>query len=268
MNLLIAAWLLLSFWLPVTQNQGNPGQGISVAIQAEPGTEAAQLTITITNATNAPVKLEFPTSEFYEVVVLDNSGSEVYSSSKGKAFLQAFQYITIPPGGSKQWKEAWNYSADGIRVPAGLYKATVNVKAVKLSGKPVDPQGMEASIDIKVPGKERDSRSEAPGENTVFHEINVTGSNGSYTVTGKARPRTGEFFYTVEDGHNQLIKEMKVVSGSKYPDWAEFELKLTIPAKQLPKNGTLILNLYEKTAGGSITGEPVAIVLQQFRGTN
>ncbi|WP_052342779.1 BsuPI-related putative proteinase inhibitor [Bacillus sp. EB01] len=268
MNLLIASWLLLSAWIPVIQNQENPEPGVTVSIQADPGAEAAQFRIILFNPTDRPAKLEFPTSEFYEVVVLDKNGSEVYSSSKGKAFLQAFQYVTVPAGGTKEWKDAWNYSADGIRVPEGLYKAAVHIKAVKFNGKQVNPEGMKAQTEIKVPGTGDNLRSEEPSENTVFHTINVTGSNGRYTVSGKARPRTGEFFYTVEDGHNQLIKEMKVVSGSKYPEWAQFELTLKIPANQLPKNGTLILNLYEKDAGGSITGEPVAVVLQQFKGAN
>lgn len=101
-------------------------------------------------------------------------------------------------------------------------------------------------------------------ENFFFRNIEVTGKGGKYKVSGEARPATGEFFYTVEDGHVQLIDETKGKTTSKYPEWETFKITISLDKDDLPKNGVLILNLYER---GSKEGEiihPYPVVLEKF----
>ncbi|WP_053365544.1 BsuPI-related putative proteinase inhibitor [Bacillus sp. FJAT-27245] len=267
MYLTIASWLLFSFWLPIAQNgQGLP-EGLKLSVQAEAGKDGAVFRIQLANSGPATARLQFPTSQFYEITVLDENGGEVFLFSKGRAFLQAFQTVTVPAGGMKEWKEKWNYSEDGIRVPAGTYKVIVELLPASVDGKaPVQlALNAETAVAVPPPGQEG-TRTEDPDELTIFMDVGAEGKNGSYKVTGKARPHSGEFFYTVEDGHSQLVPETKISSGTSYPEWAEFEIPITVQTGKLPKNGALVLNLYERK-GGSITGQPLAVILEQFRGT-
>ncbi|WP_409274375.1 BsuPI-related putative proteinase inhibitor [Neobacillus sp. SCS-31] len=266
MYLTIVSWLLLAFWLPIAQNGQGVQEGLRLNVQAEPGADEAAIRIQLVNNSAETARLQFPTSQFYEITVLDESGGEVFLFSKGRAFLQAIQNVTIPAGGTKEWKEKWNYSEDGIRVPAGTYKVIVQLLPTSIDGKAPVQSAMnaETTVAIPAPGQEG-TRAEEPDEQTIFRDVRAQGANGSYKVTGKARPYSGEFFYTVEDGHSQHIPETRISSGASFPKWAEFEIPITVPAGKLPKNGALILNLYEKK-GGSISGQPLAVILEQFRG--
>ena len=80
----------------------------------------------------------------------------------------------------------------------------------------------------------------------------MSGNKGTYTVTGQVKVRKGEFFYTVEDGHNEFIAETKVKSSSISQNGFSFKLNLSIPIEKLPENGVLIMNLYEKSESGEI----------------
>lgn len=72
-------------------------------------------------------------------------------------------------------------------------------------------------------------------ENNWIQGISVEGQKGDYVVQGKI---TGNdpVYYTVEDGHQELISQQKlsIVNGG-------FQLKIKIKEEQLPKNGALII---------------------------
>ena len=105
---------------------------------------------------------------------------------------------------------------------------------------------------------------EEQSENVVFKDIAVSGKRGIYTVIGQTNVKKGEFFYTVEDGHNESISETLVKVRTNYPAWTSFKLDIDIPAEKLPKNGTLILNLYEKSESGQIL-DNFPVVLETFK---
>jgi len=97
-------------------------------------------------------------------------------------------------------------------------------------------------------------------ENSIFKKIEVSGESGSYRVEGIVKPKNGTFYYTVEDGHHQQIQETKEeVSGE---GWSSFVLELKIPDDQLPQNGTLILNLYERK--NETVVQDYSVVLEKF----
>lgn len=265
-SLTIASWLLFTFWLPIAQNGEGIPDGLKLNVQAEPSADEAVIRIQLVNSGTKTARLQFPTSQFYEITVLDENGAEVFLFSKGRAFLQAFQTVTVPAGGTKEWKERWNYSEDGNRVPAGTYKVIVDLLPTGVDGKAPAQLGLHAETTVSVPPQEQEgTREEEPGEQTIFMDVRTVGKGGNYKVTGKARPHSGEFFYTVEDGHSQLIPETRLSSGASFPEWSEFEIPVTVAPAKLPKNGALILNLYEKK-DGSIVGQPLAVILEQFKG--
>ena len=84
---------------------------------------------------------------------------------------------------------------------------------------------------------------------------------------GEARPIKGKFYYTVEDGHNQLISETEVVPDAKYPQWTPFSLKISISENKLPQNGSVILNLYERSKDGEII-HTYPVLLERFNHHN
>ncbi|OEH91652.1 BsuPI-related putative proteinase inhibitor [Bacillus solimangrovi] len=172
----------------------------------------------------------FSTSQQYEIVVTNEENEEVYRYSEDKDFTQALKEVSIAPDEVKSWNEQWTPES----LESGTYEATVTIKVNQLNGERV-PTGaftMEKTFSYDEPG-------------TAFRNIQVEGSNGNYKITGEARVFEGEFFYSVEEGHDYLVDETLVKVDQGGPNWSEFEITLSIPEEQLPVDGTLALVLYE-----------------------
>ena len=105
---------------------------------------------------------------------------------------------------------------------------------------------------------------EQPPGNSAFRVETVLGSNGRYSVIGKARVFEAVMHYAVSDGHNYLLEEMYVLDAGA-PAWAPFEINIEIPQEKLPVNGVLTVELFEYSAndGSKINVWPV--VLEQFK---
>ncbi|QED47200.1 hypothetical protein [Cytobacillus dafuensis] len=82
-------------------------------------------------------------------------------------------------------------------------------------------------------------------DNEVFRMVKVRKENMKYKITGEVRLRKGEFFYVVEDGHDELIPATKKKVEPSFPNWSKFEMEVHIPNKKLPNNGTVILYFFE-----------------------
>lgn len=96
-------------------------------------------------------------------------------------------------------------------------------------------------------------------ENPIFQNIVASGKNGEYEISGQARPLKGEFFYSVEDGHNELIPLKRVKTDYTYPKWSNFHISIYV---KKPFKGTLILYLIEKEQNGTII-HSLPIVLEK-----
>ncbi|WP_338449077.1 hypothetical protein R4Z09_23120 [Niallia oryzisoli] len=99
-------------------------------------------------------------------------------------------------------------------------------------------------------------------ENHYFKDIVVSKKNGQYVITGKSKVKKGVFYYNVEDGHRVWVPETKVRVNNLY--WTYFKLSVAIPTKNIPDNGVLILNLYEKDRSKEIT-DHFPVVLERFK---
>lgn len=86
-----------------------------------------------------------------------------------------------------------------------------------------------------------------------IYNIDVKGKNGDYQITGKVHVK-GPFYYTVEDGHYSYIlnKKLPIKNG-------EFNIKIALDQKKLPKNGTLLLYIIEEG------GKSFPVVLEVFK---
>ncbi|USK51230.1 hypothetical protein LIT38_07280 [Bacillus sp. CMF12] len=231
---LLAAAALIIFTMPLQSFEASKQEmPFDFKVMPQAGTESMEIELHLGNTANYPLRFEFRTSQFYEVEIFNQKGEKVYSSSEGKAFLQAIQTIAVKPDEIKVWKEHWDYRHNGKRVKEGKYIVKARLLASNLNGKElVTKVESEASVFI-------------PGQNPAFRHVEVTGENGLYTISIEGLPKSGKLWYTVEDGHNELLAEKDVLALSN--DWENFKIKINIPADKLPENGSVILHLYEKS---------------------
>lgn len=97
----------------------------------------------------------------------------------------------------------------------------------------------------------------------MFRNIHMGGNKGSYIVTGETTLNNGITFYSVEDGHIEFLSKKQLIVKRKSLDWATFKIILKIPKDKLPKNGSLILNLYERTSKGMMI-HSYPVILERF----
>jgi hypothetical protein len=74
---------------------------------------------TVTNLTDKPLVLTFPTTQQYDWTVTDAEGNLVYRWSDGKAFGQVVTQLTIPVGTSDSFESSWAIPRD--LKPNGFY---------------------------------------------------------------------------------------------------------------------------------------------------
>ncbi|WML43351.1 intracellular proteinase inhibitor [Neobacillus sp. PS3-40] len=99
--------------------------------------------------------------------------------------------------------------------------------------------------------------------NAAFRHIHVHGNKGVYLITGETNLISRVVFYSVEDGHVEFIHEKKLSVKKKSQKWTSFKIRMEIPNSKLPRNGSLILNLYERTSKG-VTVHPYSVILEEF----
>ncbi len=97
-----------------------PGDSIRVSVRTDreaytPG-ERIVMDLRVDVTGRDSVVLEFPTSQRYDLAIVDAGGKEVWRWSRGRAFLQAFGLEVIRPEGVR-WSESWVTDA-----PAGRYR--------------------------------------------------------------------------------------------------------------------------------------------------
>ncbi|RSK56034.1 BsuPI-related putative proteinase inhibitor [Bacillus canaveralius] len=250
-KMFILIFCLLLSYLPKNAFS-ETGGSYQFFVHAIGGPEKAEFVLILKNDGSKPLDFEFSSSQKYDILVRDENGGVVYQYSEGRSFLQALQTLTLNPEETVLWTEEWNYQQDGVRVTAGNYKVEAAITARQINGAVNDRPTATAELII-------------PMENPVFRNIKASGVKGNYTITGEARPGTGEFFYTAEDGHNELVTEQTMRTGSEYPDWSKFELSIRIPEDKLPKNGSVITSLYERTNQGGQTFHHYPVLLESFR---
>ncbi|EIJ81885.1 hypothetical protein PB1_03060 [Bacillus methanolicus PB1] len=117
---------------------------------------------------------------------------------------------------------------------------------------------------LTAPVKMSAMENEKAEENPVFRNVKVSGEKGNYEVSGEARPIKGVFYFTVEDGHNEFIFETKRDHKTKFPVWAPFSISIDIDKNKLPLNGSLILNLYERSKKDNSIIHTYPVQLEQF----
>jgi len=225
-----------------TEQEETPLEHLQTTLDVNVTADSAEFKINLKNTGAQDKILSFTSGQMFEINVTDGKGKEVYRYSIDKSFIQALQDVELKAGEDITWQEAWDYNQTGERIPSGEYKATVEIIAAKVNDQEVSSESpvFTAEKSFIVP--------DAAQGNVAFRNVSVSGSQGEYKVTGEARVFEANFFYAVEDGHDYVIKETLVTADEGAPDWSQFEINISIPSDKLPENGTLMLEIYERSA--------------------
>jgi hypothetical protein len=99
--------------------------------------------------------------------------------------------------------------------------------------------------------------------NTAFRNLEASGSDGQYTVTGEARVFEANMSYAVSDGHSYLLEGFHTLNEGA-PVWSAFTLEIEVPQDELPVNGTLTLEVFEYSAKDGSKINILAVPLESF----
>lgn len=92
------------------------------SVQVTTANDSVEFVLQVTNTTDAPVALTFPSGQTYDFVVYDGSGREVWWWSAEQMFTQAVREETVAPGETRTYSEVW--------VPAPGTTGTFEVEGV------------------------------------------------------------------------------------------------------------------------------------------
>ncbi|WP_419888724.1 BsuPI-related putative proteinase inhibitor [Neobacillus niacini] len=135
--ILLINLFLFPFSLEGEASYGESNHQFQFSVVPIVGSETVKFELFIKNNEESPLNFEFPTSQYYEITVTDQSGHEVYRYSKGRFFLQALQTIKIEPHKTYRKVELWDYQLHGKRVPAGEYIVSATLLPRKINDKPI-----------------------------------------------------------------------------------------------------------------------------------
>lgn len=213
---------------------------LSFHVFALPRSDELEIQLKLKNNSEKGKILSFSSSKKYEIVIKSKNGEEVYRYSAGKQFLQAIQKLEFKPSQTYTWKETWNYKNKDEKIIRGEY----SIEAILFSSKKVGEE-IVAKTNATFPLE----------DHPVFKKIRSSGGGGMYHLEGIART-ANPVFYTIEDGHREIISNKKIVIDKD----GSFEFDVTIPKDELPSNGSLILYLYD----GNGSNNPLFVVLDVF----
>jgi hypothetical protein len=98
-----------------------PASGLAASLHTESFADSVRFHLRVTNASEAPVELTFPTGQSFDFVVLQN-GREVWRWSGDRMFTQAIREERLAPGETRSFSAEW-------QPPASL-RGELEVRAV------------------------------------------------------------------------------------------------------------------------------------------
>ena len=100
---------------------GSPAGPLASTLSVEPTADSVRFLLQVTNATQAPLTLEFRSGQSYDFVVSDG-GTTVWTWSGDMMFTQALRSVTLAAGETQAFAETW-------RPPASLRGKLLSVTA-------------------------------------------------------------------------------------------------------------------------------------------
>jgi hypothetical protein len=257
---------------------GDAERILETVLEAEQNVDVVLFNIQLTNLKDEAIELMLSSGQKFEITVKDEDGNVVYRYSDDKVFTQALETLTLKGGETIVWEDEWHLSDAEQDLKDGIYIVQAEVLVYQEDAESIakedlvgtatleltvsDLIGEEKNAEDSVSDNETQSDStsnqdetvfEEPTENEAFRITEVSGENGTYVVKGEARVFEGTFQYAVTEGHFYYMTEtVQLAQGA--PEWAPFEITVEIEEDKLPKNGKVMMELYEESAeDGSMT---------------
>ncbi|WP_332629365.1 BsuPI-related putative proteinase inhibitor [Halalkalibacter flavus] len=103
--------------------------------------------LAVTNNQEEASAIDFSSGQKYELVLLDEAGTEVYRYSEGKMFTMALIHETFEPGESKEFEERINVED----IPEGVYTLKAQLILAAIDGKAWSEDGtFQKQVDIEI----------------------------------------------------------------------------------------------------------------------
>ncbi len=237
----------------IEQNNDIDISKLSTKLEVTEANGLVTMRYSLRNGDTIPAKLTFPSAQIIDYTIKNAQGEVIYQSSKDLSYAQAITDVTIPEEKAQVWQEQVNLADKNL--PFGNYEVTANIVAKSINDK--DVQGAIQPI------QQSFSYHKVSTVNDNGSKIVISGENGHYEVKGTYLSDQDTIYYSVEDGHNNLIDEtvlpVKIKSGSVNL----LDFSLDIPKESLPNNGVITLVIYEKNKDDQVTKSLIA-PLQQF----
>ncbi|GAA0379866.1 hypothetical protein GCM10008968_39610 [Bacillus horti] len=220
------------------------------------------------------VELEFSSSQQYEVTIKDEDGEEVYRHSIDKMFAQALTTVEVKAGETYTWEDELDLNSQSV-----VLDGTVTVEAEIVATNTAESLGLSQSDLTATAELEWEATEDSTGgsedpntesgdnevyENDTFRNIEVSGENGVYTITGEARVFEANLNYSVTEGHFYYIEDAHETTSNGAPNWGTFTINIDISEEELPVNGTVTLELYETSAKDGSRMDELFIPLESF----
>ncbi|MCT2535620.1 BsuPI-related putative proteinase inhibitor [Aquibacillus koreensis] len=223
--------------------------------------EKVVFTMQLKNTGDEQIELSFSSGQQFEIEILDETDDEIYVYSEGKMFTEALVYEPLAPGERLEWQEEIDIVEEGLT--EGVYQGTVTLLPTEVNKQLLEDNPFTETISMTI-GENHSEPLLPKADDThpdSFRDVEVTGTNGIYTVTGEAYT-SNDFFYHVEDGHMVLVEETKVEK--EVEGWESFQIDLSIDEKRLPENGAVTIFFYEKNLEDGMEMNGKAYPLEQF----
>ncbi|WP_064092236.1 BsuPI-related putative proteinase inhibitor [Rossellomorea aquimaris] len=229
----VISWMIISgllfICLPfnLEAKQDSP---ITFSVTAFPEEESVTIQLILYNQSSMKKNVTFRTSQFFDFVITNEEGKQIYVYGKDKSYLQRLHTVHLKPGGTKLWKSEWNYYHDEKRVPPGKYTIHARLLGEDLSSFNTPLRASHTFIVLK--------------ENPSFRHVSIRSHHDKLVVRGQANVSAGSFYYSVEDGHNVLINETLMKVNKDAPAWTDFSFSFPVP--RCNKANECFLLLYER----------------------
>jgi hypothetical protein len=119
----VVALIVLLVSLVACATRGSGGDGpLASSLLVETFGDSVRFSLQVTNASQQPVRLTFPTAQLFEFVVEDD-GQELWRWSAERMFAQAVHEVTLAAGETRAFDATW-------QPPAQRRELTVRARLV------------------------------------------------------------------------------------------------------------------------------------------
>jgi hypothetical protein len=117
---------------PDTDGGAVGATSLASSVEVEVAGDTVRMVLHVTNPTNQPVALEFPSGQRYDFAVRTTAGADVWTWSADKTFAQMLGTETIAPGATLDYTETWT--------PGGQRGSFVAIASLTSTSHPVREQ--------------------------------------------------------------------------------------------------------------------------------